>query len=869
MHRVAAAPFAYDVFVVHAAADESFVHGYLLAELALDPKRVFALKALHLGESIADEIARGVRSSRVTLVVLSSAYMADHWARFAEHLATHASIDRDTHGVLLPLLLEDCEMPAHIRALVKLDFRSPTREVWRAEIDRLLEYLDQRAVPEPDLPCPYPGMRPFTAQDAHCFFGRDAELDDMVRRLRRGERELYVIGASGSGKSSLIAAGLAPKLTRGVSGLAPFLVRSLRPGERPLTQLTDALEDRFVAPEIAVRNLLARHAPAASLLLVVDQLEELFVVASSEERHSFLVAVRALRTEPRCVLVFSLRADFYGAFMESALWTDVEGRISRIELGALRGESLRMIIERPARDVGVYLQPELVLRLLEDAAREPGALALLQEALFQLWGKRRQRLLALADYHALGDDTRTGLAFAISEHADMALRRLTRAQATMALRILLRLVAFGEGRADTRRQQTHAALRSEEAADFEVVLQHLVDNRLVTVTGDEQRGDIRVDLAHETLIHAWPTFAEWIRTWRAHEQRRRELEAAAAAWRARGSGDGGLLDAVELAGAIAWRERAAQQLGYTAELAAFLAASDAAEARATRRRRRQRARRKRLLAESSQLYQETGRQRLLEAERPLEALPYLVGARKATEAAGGTPGSSLRMLFAEASRNLPVTAPFRHQGSVVSAAFSPDGTCVVTASNDTTARVWNAATGEPLSPPLEHQGSVVNAVFSADGACVVTASDDGTARVWNATTGKPLSPPLEHRNSVASAAFSPDGSRVVTASADHTARIWGTSGEPLSPPLEHRDTVYGAAFSPDGARVITASGDQTACVWDVATGEPLSPPLEHQDIVYSAVFSPDGARVVTASADYTARVWERYVRQASLVGARA
>jgi len=853
--RAAAVTFAYDVFIVHADADESFVQGFLLAKLGLAPERVFVLKAMVLGKFITDEIERGVRSSRVSIVVLSPAYMADDWALFAEHLVTCASVDKRTHGVLLPLLLEDCEIPAHIRALVKLDFRDPTREVWTAEIDRLRQYLAQRRVPDPDIPCPYPGMRPFTEQDAQLFFGRDAELDDVVRRLRRGEREIYVIGASGSGKSSMIAAGLTPMLARGAPGLASFLVRTLRPGERPSAQLADVLEGDIAAPVSAVAQLLARHASATSLLLVIDQLEELFAVAGADERCRFLAAMRALRTDRRCVLMFSLRADFYGAFMESTLWTDLDGRISRVELSALRGNNLRMVIERPARDIGVYFQPELVSRLLEDAAREPGALPLLQEALVQLWGKRRQRLLALADYQALGDGSRTGLAFAISEHADAVLRSLTQAEETLALRTLLRLVAFGEGRADTRRQQPYAALRSKGATKFGAVLQHLVDNRLVTVTGDDQCGDVRVDLAHETLIHAWSTFAEWIRTWRAHEQRRRELEAAAAAWRVRGSGEGGLLDAVELGGAIAWRERAAQQLGYTADLAAFLAASEAAEAHAIRRRRRHRAQRNRMLAESSQLYQETGRQRLVEAERPLEALPYLVAARKATEAAGGSPSSSLRMLFAAATRNLPVGPALRHQGSVVSASFSPDGTCVVTSSNDMTARVWNAATSDALSPPLEHQGAVVGAAFNVDGTRVITASEDRTACVWNVATGEPLSRPLEHRNSVASAAFSPDGTRVVTASADQTARIWDASGEPLSLPLEHQDAVYRAAFSPDGTRVVTASGDQTACVWDGATGEPLSPPLEHQDTVHGAAFSPDGARVVTASADRTARVW--------------
>jgi hypothetical protein len=529
----AASRFAYDVFVVHAnaAADEAFVNGYLLPNLGLVPERVLRLQTLELGQLITEEIERGVRSSRVTIVVLSAAYMDDHWAAFGEQLAAYASVAKDLHGVLLPLLLEDCKLTLLAQFLVKLDFRDPTREAWDAEIDRLRGYLDRPAAPEPDLACPYPGMRPFTESDAGRYFGREAELDNIEYRLRHGERELYVIGASGSGKSSLVGAGLIPRLTRGIEGLPRFLVRSFRPGERPLDRLARALDGQVAGPATVVGQLLTRHAPATSLLLVIDQLEELFAVAGDAQRRDFLAAVRQLRTDPRCVLVFTLRADFYGAFLTSSLWTDNEGRISRIDLGPLGRDSLEVVIERPARDVGVYVEPHLVSRLLDEAAREPGALPLLQETLFQLWGKRRHRLLALADYHALSKGARTGLAFAVEKHADLVLGRLTPEQQVIAFRILLRLVNFGEGRADTRRQQPREALRSESetVASFDAVLRCLVDHRLVTVTGDDQHGDARVDLAHEIMIQAWPTFTDEIQTWRAIEQRRRELETAATA----------------------------------------------------------------------------------------------------------------------------------------------------------------------------------------------------------------------------------------------------------------------------------------------------------------------------------------------------
>lgn len=227
----------------------------------------------------------------------------------------------------------------------------------------------------------------------------------------------------------------------------------------------------------------------------------------------------------------------------------------------------------------MYFEPELVERLLGDAASEPGILPHLQETLVQLWDRRRLRLLILSDYEAFGDAGRSGLAVAISRRAEATLRALPPAQEAIARRILLRLVSFGEGRADTRRQQRRAALRSMADAriDFDEVLRCLIDARLLTTDSDLEHDDARVDLAHEVMISAWPTLAAWIKTWRTDEQHRRQLDAAATAWIKHGRGAGGLLDAVELVEAEAWRQTtSAQELGDSSDVVALVAASKAA-----------------------------------------------------------------------------------------------------------------------------------------------------------------------------------------------------------------------------------------------------------------------------------------------------
>jgi WD40 repeat protein/serine/threonine protein kinase len=195
-----------------------------------------------------------------------------------------------------------------------------------------------------------------------------------------------------------------------------------------------------------------------------------------------------------------------------------------------------------------------------------------------------------------------------------------------------------------------------------------------------------------------------------------------------------------------------------------------------------------------------------------------------------------------------------HEARVNDAAFSPDGTHVVTASADKTARVWNTRTGEASTPPLRHDADVVQALFDNNGNRVLTASEDGTARLWDAATGRLLAL-LKHDGKVTSAVFSPDGRRVLTTSADHTARIWDPVAGKQVTRVKHGDKVTAACFSPDGGRIVTVAWDQTARVWAAATGQPLSPPLRHARLVLGARFTPDGTRVITFDQLGTAQVW--------------
>jgi len=194
-----------------------------------------------------------------------------------------------------------------------------------------------------------------------------------------------------------------------------------------------------------------------------------------------------------------------------------------------------------------------------------------------------------------------------------------------------------------------------------------------------------------------------------------------------------------------------------------------------------------------------------------------------------------------------------HDGNVTAVSFSPDGKQLATASADKTARLWDAATGKELQR-LSHDGSVTAVSFSPDGKQLATASGDKTARLWDAATGKELQY-LSHDGSVTAVSFSPDGKQLATASGDKTARLWDAATGKKLQRLSHEDVVTAVSFSTDGQWLATASGDNTARLWDAATGKELQR-LSHDDVVFAVSFSPDGQQLATASADKTARLWD-------------
>jgi WD40 repeat protein len=222
----------------------------------------------------------------------------------------------------------------------------------------------------------------------------------------------------------------------------------------------------------------------------------------------------------------------------------------------------------------------------------------------------------------------------------------------------------------------------------------------------------------------------------------------------------------------------------------------------------------------------------------------------------------------DAATGQPVTAPLLHPhemkmdgvrvqgGQMNHLAFDATGRRLVTAWNFT-AHVWDASTGQPIGKELAHDNTVLSVAFNPDGRLVLTASSDRTARLWDATTGDPVGRAMSHADAIEWAVFSPDGLRIATAGRDHAVRIWSAlSQQPFGPPLEHEDGVLRVAFSPDGTRLLSGSYDGTARLWEVADGRLVGSPLPHQGEVRALAFSPDGRLVATGGGNRSARIWD-------------
>ncbi|MBC2903219.1 hypothetical protein [Streptomyces cupreus] len=364
---------------------------------------------------------------------------------------------------------------------------------------------------------PYPGLARFETGDGEHFHGRDDLIGELVRLTAR-TRFAAVVGASGSGKSSLLRAGLVPAL-RGTDGDRPAVIRLLTPGPHPAK---------------THQELFTPHDGVGDTLLVVDQFEELFTLCTEPGERDRFLGQLLTATDPasRLRVVIAVRADFYGRCAEHGPLAEAL-RDAALLVGPLSPRGLREAVVRPAAARRMVVERALTARIVADVSGEPGGLPLMAHALREVWRRRSGKALTLAAYEAIG-----GVHGAVAHTAEAAYARCTPAEAAAARALLLRLVQPGDGTEDTRRPVARAELDADETTTQ--VLERLVRDRLLTVDGDT------VELAHEALIGAWPRLRGWVEEDRDRLRLHRGLTEAAHAWADLGRDAGALYRGIRL-----------------------------------------------------------------------------------------------------------------------------------------------------------------------------------------------------------------------------------------------------------------------------------------------------------------------------------
>ena len=742
---------------------------------------------------------------------------------------------------------------------------------------------------------PYPGLRPFEEEYAQWFFGRDRQISELIERLR-GNRFVAVVGLSGSGKSSLVRAGLLPALRAGQLGPAGsgWRIAIMRPGEEPVAALAAELSRSDVLGPSADRAALLEGSsfglleatkegrpPGTNLMVFVDQFEDLFRLVrdsklDAQRAAHFINLLLTVAEEPRpdfpVYVVITLRSEYLG---HCARFYGLPETLNRSQylVPRLTPEQLREAVEAPAALTDVEIEPALVQRLLVDASAAPDELPRLQHLLMRLWEHRERseagERMTLERYRhpEIG-----GLDRALDLHAEETYATLSEEQKRIAQRVFQRLTTWDEASRDARRPtglRELAAVSTASPEAVDEVVQRFRASHFLTEIPAAGGGEPLIDITHESLIRHWDRLNRWAK----EEARFAEI------FRSLANEQRPLWSEVEVREAIQWRAESRPNEAWADRYRAgrLSAALDVLghfeqDLLAAARRRRQFF--AGLLGVAIVMTMLSGlalwqwwradglRQESLTRQLAAESvalLPatedsYIPAALLALESMKRRPllenHAALRQATAVMVRQV---ARLDHQGRVNAVAFSPDGKWVATGSEDQTARVMEAATGKEVAR-LAHQDNVNAVAFSPDGKWVATGSADQTARVMEAATGKEVAR-LAHQRWVLAVAFSPDGKWVATGSSDNTARVMEAATGKEVARLAHQGSVRAVAFSPDGKWVATGSEDNTARVMEAATGKEVSR-LAHKRTVYAVAFSPDGKWVATAGGDGTALVME-------------
>ncbi|MEM9457212.1 MAG: protein kinase [Myxococcota bacterium] len=773
----------------------------------------------------------------------------------------------------------------------------------RDRADWLAHEAARAGIPESEL-SPYRGLEAFHERDARWMHGREQETGELLTLIRAGEtRFLTVIGASGSGKSSLLMAGVCPALRNGVLGDGRrWTLAYLRPGVRPCESLARALvslqappkatstagdgreirrlRDELLANDDTLRAVMSRinrtsliehhhdQSPPGKTLLVIDQLEELFTEAglgSSQEAPGAMAFVRNLLEATQAVTSFdaglwvvaTMRADFVQRSLEIGLLARAIKGGTYFALPPMGERQIRAAIERPARRVGFRVEPKLVDTLVTGAAERAGQLPLLQHVLHELWQRRDPdaRALTHATYAQTG-----GLEGAIARAAERALEGLVRERGEqmrlVTRQIMTRLVHLGTGTAgDTRRLARADELGDD--ADVRHVLDAFVRGARVLVAGEREGVEV-FEIAHEALLREWTTLVRWLDADRETLRLRQELAKSAGLRGGRSDreylwGHGRVEEAKRLLTAsmvelnaieqefLADSERAvrSQTLRIRAAVVGLLIIAFVVVLTVLQKNMEIRTKSDQLSAQKVAV--EEKNKDLEDKERRQEhSLSVQRGLRAQMLIGQNRESDALRLAVQAAGIHRPNQPPPPEAIRALERVLADDAIII-----------------EPRVVLDDHDNDVITLAYSPTGERLVTASKDRALAVWDPNTGDRLATMANAEGYVVALAFSPEGDRLSTIDTDGNARVWNPRAGELIRAMKTRDGGHGVdlAYSFAGRQLATADRDRGVSIWNPRTGNRVATLGARSGSVRAIAYAPDDTRLATANADGNARVW--------------
>jgi WD40 repeat protein/DNA-binding XRE family transcriptional regulator len=761
--------------------------------------------------------------------------------------------------------------------------------------ERLLELaatVRREDAPAVGLP-PYKGLQYFDETDAELFFGREALtnllLERLVKRLESDQRFLAIIGASGSGKSSVVRAGLIPALhwQQSSSGW-PVLI--MTPTAHPLKALATILTSE-TQQSLPVRKLMdelmsdakvlhesmkriAQAVGADHTILMVDQFEELFTLCRGEaEQSRFVESLITAAFQPggEAMIVIVMRADFYAHCARFSMLRQAFSQHQEY-IGPMTNEELRRSIEEPAQRGHWELEPGLVELLLHDVGAdaghtpEPGALPLLSHALLATWQRRRGRTLTLSGYTASG-----GVRGAIAETAEAVFYdQLELEQRDVARQIFLRLTELGgeTSTADTRRRVSFEEMVSkpDNREMVHEVLIALADARLITTDQDT------AEVAHEALIREWPTLRGWLEEDREGLRLHRRLTEAAQEWEMLGRDPGVLYRGARLAQAFEWAEAHRDDVNELERN--FLEASQTMVEKENIDREVQRQRE----LETAHKLAETERAHAEEQSRSSQRLRLRAVFLTIALIAVGVLATTALIFWQRAiqanhlanSRELAAAAINNLQKD-------PERSVLLTlhALNEADTLESRNALHQAI-PELHlllnipaHDGGVPDVAYSPDGTLIASIGARGEVNMWDTNSGKLIRTLDGVADEVGSSiVFSPDGS-ILAAAWVTQVTLWdirsgemisNLSGKSVGTTIGYNLAVGQISFSPDGKRLAVANMDGVSKVWDYATqSQALSLEFEEMQPPKAIAYNPEGSLLATGGDEGIVRVWDANV----------